>query len=61
MRVFSVDETDSISLILDCCGGWSLSFESIGLNKNNHVGKVDWVEAIDFVYCELTIIVKRAV
>lgn len=42
MRVFSADEVDTISLRLDCCGGSSLSFESIGLNKNNHVGKVDW-------------------
>lgn len=36
MRVFSADGVDTISLRLDCVGGWPLSFESIGLNK------VDW-------------------
>lgn len=58
MRVFSTDEFDTISLRLDCCGGWPLSFD---LNKKNYVGMVDWVEVIDFLYWELIIIVKRVV
>lgn len=40
MRVFSAD-VDTLSLRLDCCGGWPLSFESLGLNKKNYVGKMD--------------------
>ena len=42
MRVFSADVVDTLSFRLDCCGGWPLSFESIGLHKKNYVGKVDW-------------------
>lgn len=33
MIVFSADEVDTLSVRLDCCGGWSLSFESMGLRK----------------------------
>lgn len=39
--MFSADEVDTLSVRLDCRGGWPLSFEYIGLNKKNYVGKVD--------------------